>query len=224
MSLRLYFHQVIYTNLNPQKALIWRILHLSNLDWVLGHGLHCGNSSLRSPHWVSIGNAELIDKRAVHRVTAAPGGVLNDYVPFYFTPFSVMLRNIHTGWNGIRQVANDDIVILVSSLQRVKELGLPFLFTDCHAYSSLALYFDDLSHLDQVDWALLQRRDFKRDPDDPGKLERYQAEALVHRHVPLGALLGIVCFTDAVRACIERKIAARGLMLPVHTRPGWYFS
>lgn len=215
---------MIYANLNPQKALIWRILHRANLDWVLEQGLHCGNSPVRSPQWVSIGNAELIGKRAAHQVPVPPGGVLNDYVPFYFTPFSVMLRNIHTGWNGIKQVPNEDIVILVSSLYRVKELGLPFLFTDCHAYSGLALYFDDLAQLDQIDWPLLQRRDFKRDQDDPGKLERCQAEALVHRQVPLSALLGVVCFTDGVRTGIERKMEACGLVLPVHTRPGWYFT
>ncbi|MBQ0928859.1 type II toxin-antitoxin system toxin DNA ADP-ribosyl transferase DarT [Ideonella alba] len=213
-----------YTNLNPNKALVWRILHRTNLPWVLANGLHCGTSTVRSPDWVSIGNAELIDKRARHPVPVAPGGVLNDYVPFYFTPFSVMLRNIHTGWGGIQQVPNQDIVILVSSLHRVQALDLPFLFTDRHAYSGLARYFNDLARLDQIDWGLLQRRDFKRDPEDPGKLERYQAEALVHRQVPLQALLGLVCFTDGVKAGLERTIADLGLALPVHTRPGWYFT
>lgn len=137
--------------------------------------MHCGSSKTRSPQWVSIGNAELIETRAMHRVSMPPGGVLNDYVPFYFTPFSVMLRSIHTGWNGVKQVSNEDIVILVSSLHRVKKLGLPFLFTDSHAYSGLARYFDDLAHLDKIDWPLLQRRDFKRDPEDPGKLDRSHA-------------------------------------------------
>jgi len=216
--------QVNYTSLNLEKALIWRILHRDNLQWVLQNGIHCGNSDVRSPQWVSIGNAELIAKRAARQISMAPGGTLGDYVPFYFTPFSVMLRNIHTGWNGIKAIPNDDIVILVSSLRRVSELGLPFLFTDSHAYSGLARFFDDLADLDQIDWSLLQRRDFKRDPEDPGKLERYQAEALVHKQVPLSALLGIVCHTDVVRADIESTMQSLGVALPVHTRPNWYFS
>lgn len=214
---------VIYTNLNPQKALIWRILHRANLPWVLEHGLHCGNSGMHATNWISIGNAELIEKRATHRVPMPPGGVLNDYVPFYFTPFSVMLRNIHTGWNGVKPVSNEDIVILVSSLYRVKELGLPFLFTDRHAYSGLARYFDDLAHLDRIDWPLLQRRDFKRDPEDPGKLERYQAEALVHQQVPLAALSGIVCYTESIKTDIERRMGGQALRPLVHARPNWYF-
>lgn len=215
---------MIYTNLNPEKALIWRILHRANLDWVLEHGVHCGSSATRSPHWVDIGNPELIEKRAAHAVRVPPWGLLQDYVPFYFTPFSVMLRNITTGWNGIRKVPNEDIVILVSSLYRLQELGLHFLFTDSHAYSRLARYFEDVAHLGEIDWPLLQNRDFKRDPEDPGKLERYQAEALVHRHVPLAALLGIVCYTDGIRDDIAGKMRYRGLSLPVHTRPSWYFS
>ena len=45
----------------------------------------------------------------------------------------------------------------------------------------------------------------------------------MHRHCPLQALLGIVSYTDSVKADIERRMAAQGLALPVHTRPGWYF-
>lgn len=214
---------MLYTNLNPEKALIWRIVHRDNLPWVLANGLHCGNSPVRSPGWVHIGNAELIDKRSRHPVPLPPGGVLNDYVPFYFTPFSVMLQNIHTGWGGVRQRSNEEIVILVGSLHRVQELGLQFLFTDSHAYYRWATFYNDLSRLDRIDWALLQRRDFRRDLDDPAKIERYQAEALVYRHMPLQALAGIVCYTDSVRSTIERTMQNQGVTLPVHTRPGWYF-
>ena len=45
--------------LNPEKALIFRIIHRDNLPWVLDNGLHCGNSAIRAPNWVSIGNPEL---------------------------------------------------------------------------------------------------------------------------------------------------------------------
>ena len=88
---------MLYRNLNPQKALIWRVTHRRNLPWLLDNGLHCGTSSVRSPDWIDIGNPELIDKRGSHPVPDAPGGVLNDYVPFYFTPFSVMMQECPFG-------------------------------------------------------------------------------------------------------------------------------
>jgi hypothetical protein len=79
-----------YPNLNPEKALIWRITHRKNLPWILANGLHAGNSGPRLRDWVSIGNEDLIGRRAHRKVPVPPGGVLNDYVPFYFTPFSPM--------------------------------------------------------------------------------------------------------------------------------------
>ena len=214
---------MLYTSLNPEKALIWRIVHRDNLPWILDNGLYCGHSSVKAPSWVSIGNPELIDRRAHHPVRLPPGGLLNDYVPFYFTPFSPMLRNIHTGWGGIQKRPNEEIVILVSSLHHIARLGLPFLFTDSHAYYQWADYYSNLADLDKIDWPLLQRRDFKRDPEDPAKFERYQAEALIHQHLPVGGLLGIVCYTEPLKQRIEQEIQAHNLSLPVYARTGWYF-
>lgn len=211
-----------YPSLNPDKALIWRIVHRDNLPWILDHGLHCGNSAVRAPNWVSIGSPELIDKRATHPVPLPPGGYLNDYVPFYFTPFSVMMKNIHSG-RGVRQRANEEIVILVSSLRRIRQLELPFLFTDSHAYYQWANFYADLADLGKIDWPLLQQRNFKRNPDDPAQFERYQAEALIHQHLPINALLGIVCYTEQLKSLIEQQVQARGLTLQIHAKRGWYF-
>lgn len=209
--------------LNPKKALIWRIVHRDNLPWILDNGLHCGNSSVRSDSWVHIGSDELISKRATHPVPLSPGGMLNDYVPFYFTPFSVMLKNIRSG-RGVVQRANDEIVILVSSLRRIDKLDLRYLFTDSHAYYQWSNYYDDLTDLDKIDWSVLQRRDFRRDPDDLAKFERYQAEALIHEHCPVEALAGVICHTEAVRLDIKQQIMDRGLELKVIARPRWYFT
>lgn len=212
-----------YTSLNPEKALIWRIVHRDNLPWILDNGLHCASSDMQAPQYVNIGNADLIDKRRNRCVPIAPAGFLADYVPFYFTPFSVMMKNIHSGWS-VQQRSNDEIVILVSSLYRVEQLGLPFVFTNAHAYPDWTDYYSDLANLGEIDWSILQRRDFKRDPDDPRKMERYQAEALIHHHLPITGLLGIMCYTDAMKERIEQDVAARGLTLSVHARPGWYFQ
>jgi hypothetical protein len=212
-----------YPNLNPEKALIWRIVHKTCVPWLLDNGVHSRSSQLKDPQYVNIGNVELIDKRAHREVPIGPGGTLSDYVPFYFTPFSPMLYNIKTGYGGITKRSNEEIVILVSSLHHVKGLGLRFVFTDRHAYPRLARYFDDLKDLSKIEWELLQRRDFKRDPDDPEKVERYQAEALVHGHLPIEGLLGLVCYDKETKQELEVLVADRGLGLKVHQLAGWYF-
>jgi hypothetical protein len=213
----------VSNNLNAQKALIFRIVHRSNVPWILDHGAHCGSSRTRDPNYISIGNTDLIAKRTNRPIPVHPRGSLEDYVPFYFTPYSPMLYNIKTGYKGIIRRANEDIVILVSSLHRLKEMQLPFVFSDRHALLETARFSADIAELDRVDWKILQERDFRRDVNDPQKVERYQAEALVFGHLPVEALLGAACYNDAAAVELRAAIKKRGLNLRVLVQPGWYF-
>ena len=210
-------------SLSPEKALIFRISHRDNVPWILEHGLHCRNSTQWDPNYVNIGNTELIDRRAHRAVEIEPFGTLSNYVPFYFTPYSPMLYNIKTGYGGIPRRDNEEIVIFVSSLHRLRELGRPFVFTNRHAYLQAAEYYNDLARLDQIDWQLLRSRNFRRDPDDPDKFARYEAEALAHQYLPLDGLLGLVCYNMPTKTVIDGLVAERNLSLDVKALPRWYF-
>ncbi|RVU34489.1 DUF4433 domain-containing protein [Rheinheimera riviphila] len=208
--------------LNPERGLIWRIVHRDNIPWILDNGLHCGSSTVKSGQWVSIGNSELIGKRANHPVPVPPYGCLNDYVPFYFTPFSPMLLNILSG-RGVPQRSNKEIVILVSSVERIQHLTLDYAYTDMHAYYQWATFYKDPAQLSQIDWSILQTRDFSRNMNDPAKFERYQAEFLVHQHCPVQALQGMVCYDEVVQQQLNGWLQQRQLLMDVRVRPGWYF-
>lgn len=210
-------------NLQPEKALIFRIVHVDNVPWILEHGLHCRNSPEQDPNYVNIGSVDLIDKRSKRVVPVGPGGTLSDYVPFYFTPFSIMMFNIKTGYGSITRRENRDIVMFVSSVPRLAKLGLPFVLTNQHAYPIDTEFFTDPADVKHIDWALLQSRNFKTDDSDPGRQVRYQAEALVHHHVPLEALLGVGCHNDSVKDRLEALVAKQGKKLSVKTTPSWYF-
>jgi ssDNA thymidine ADP-ribosyltransferase, DarT len=134
-----------------------------------------------------------------------------------------MMLNIKTGYNNVIQRPNPDIAILVSSLHKLKELGVPFLFTNGHAYMQESEYFDNLADLDRIAWNLLRNRDFQRDPEDPGKVGRYQAEGLVFKHVPVTALLGIVCYDSVTETNLQAEVQRRMLNTPVKAIPDWYF-
>jgi len=134
-----------------------------------------------------------------------------------------MMYNIKSGYGGIARVPNEEIVIFVSSLRTLADHGRPFVFTDRHAYLVNPRFFDDLNALVNLDWGILQRRDFKRDADDPEKVERYQAEALVHQSVPVEALLGAICYNETMKSKLDQMVVERALTLSVHARPGWYF-
>lgn len=212
------------SSLNPDKALIFRIVHVDNLPWLLRHGLHCRNSCHQHPSYRAIGNPELIEKRQSRDIPLTPGGTLGDYVPFYFTPFSPMLYNITTGFGGVQRCEKRDLAILVSSLPRLDEMGLAYVVADRHAYLNVANFFRDRAGLAGLPWEDWQQRRFKRDPEDPARFERYQAEALVHRELPVRALLGVVVYTEQVKKHVEQWAANAGVEnLATHARPKWYF-
>jgi hypothetical protein len=205
--------------LNPGKALIFRIIHRNNLADVLENGCRCRNDAA-GRKFVEIGNQELIQRRAVRPIPCGPRGTLSDYVPFYFTPYSPMLYNIKTGYNGVPKRPLSEILILVSSLHKLKAMDIEFVFSDRHAYLKTALFSDDLADLSRIIWPVLQERNFKK--DDLERFEKYQAEALVYRHVPLTALRGVVCFDRTVAASVKQETVAKQVDLAVIARREWY--
>ena len=210
-------------SLNADKALIFRVTHINNVPWILGNGLHCKNSKNNDPNFEQIGDPDLIDKRATRNVPIPPGGTLSDYISFYFTPFSMMMYNIHTGHRGIRQFPNSEIVIMVSSLRDLADLNVTAVYTDRHAYLSSTQFYSSLGNLGNIDWEILQRRDFSRDLDDPEKTERYQAEALVHRHLAVEQLKEIVCYGANERRILQEHVRKFRKEVKIRVCPSWYF-
>ena len=210
--------------LDPDKALIFRITHRDNLPWILDNGLHSQSSNFLDPNFRQIGDPDLIKKRPKRTVPIHPGGTLSDYVPFYFTPCSIMFYNILTGYRGIAQFPAEEILVLVSSLHKVSELGIPFVFTDRHAYTAMTEFSSETADLEKVDWDMLRSRDFKGDLDDLGKKERYHAEALIWKHLPVQALLGICCLNHEMHQQVQAQLDQRGLQVKAMMRRDWYFK
>ena len=83
--------------MQPDPVLLYHITHLDNLPGILRTGcLHCHRQLHQAgQHPVNIAYQGIQDRRASTRVPCGPGGVLHDYVPFYFAPRSPMLYAIH---------------------------------------------------------------------------------------------------------------------------------
>jgi hypothetical protein len=208
--------------IKKDKALIFRITHKENFPGILDNGVQCRSAVAKPGNYRSIGDPDLIDKRSRRQVPIPPGGTLSDYVPFYFTYASPMLYNIKTGYR-VQHCPNAEIIFLVSSLYRLTDLGIRFVFTDRHAYLLTAEFSDNLASLDWIDWDILRRKDFKYDPEYPGKMDRYMAEALVFQSLPLTGLLGFSCYNEQVATELRQEIKNRGLDLQIYVRPYWYF-
>ena len=131
-----------------------------------------------------------------------------------------MLYNIKTGHGGIQKRPVEEIIILISSLHALKKQGVPFVFSDRHAYLKTALFSNDLANLNWIIWPTLQARNFRK--DDLDRFEKYQAEALIHRHMPLSALTGVVCYNDSVRVDMQATADAHKVTVKIIAQPNWY--
>jgi hypothetical protein len=207
----------------PRPTLIYRITHHANLPWILEHGVCCRAEENQDPNFINIGDRDVIARRETREVKIRPGGYLSNYVPFYFSPHSVMLYKIHTGDVPGCTAPQKDIIFLVSSIQTLQERSVIFLFTDGHAFPLNTKYFDDPKDLEKLDWKTIQSKDFRKRLEDPDRSRRYQAECLVHGRVPLEALLGVGCLDAACLNAVKEKIQYARNAIKVALKPAWYF-
>lgn len=208
--------------ISPERALLFRITHRDNVAHLLRHGMQCRSSTVFDSNFVTIGNPDIIDRRKGWPVDVPPGGVLADYVPFYFTPRTPMLYNIVTGHNGLTLRMRSEIVVLVTSLDRLEELELPYVIADRNAVLVSATFTSGRAGLAGLRWDNWQGSDFKRDDGDPAKIEQYQAEALVHKSLPPSALRAIITYDSGTQATVAQAVSDAGLSTPVHVRSIWY--
>lgn len=208
--------------INIDRALIFRVTHRSNLPLILENGLHCQSGPTADPAFRQIGDPEVIDRRQGKQLPETDGEVLDDYVPFYFTPWSPMLFNIVTG-RRVAKVARRDLVFIVGSLRKLADREARILISDRNCTLATARLFSGLEGLDHVGWPLLQSKDFRRRPDDPERFERYQAEALVHRHVAVDGLTGFACYDREIAEWLSHECQSRDIDLPIACRPDWFF-
>jgi hypothetical protein len=209
----------------PVPCRIFRIVHYDNLAGIIEQGgMWCGAEMLRRGlPYKQIGLHSLTANRKDKTVPVGKGGNLSDYVAFHFCARSIMLCQIHSGMVETYQEGQEPVLHLVTTVERVRELDLPYAFTDRHAKTRIAGFFDDHNDLGRVDWDIIKSQRFARTEDDPDRPTRKEAEFLVHKFVPLNAILGIGVFSQRWKDDCDGLLREGGIGLQVKVQPGWYF-
>ena len=209
----------------PSDRHIYHMTHISNLPSIIEHqALLCSQrvtavkASARS-----IAYDTLQAYRHNTRVPIGPGGLLHDYVPFYFCSKTPMLYAIHMGKAGGGAVQND-IVFFITSPGNIAESRLPFVFTDGHAIMAYSKFFEDLRDLEQVDWALMQKKYWVGESAGSDATRRRQAEFLVHQQVPLAGIRGIAVFGEPQEEVVQKMLDAVNVTLLVKAIRQLYFD
>ena len=193
----------------PKPTLLYRLVHVDNLPTLLTRGaLHAPNSTPNDGlPYRTIHNLSVQVSRHAKPIPCGPGGTCHDYVPFYFGPLSVMLLNLKTGRVQGYNEGQAPLIYLVTSVERVREAGCQFVFSDGHGLAAYTDWYDDLKELDKVDWSLVGERYWADQPDDNDRQRRKQAEFLVWQSVDWALIERIGVLAGEAKASVEGILA-----------------
>jgi hypothetical protein len=211
----------------PNPTAIFRFIHVDNLDIYLERGgIHSPNATpANGLNYKTIHNLEIQQSRREMNIPCGPGGVIHDYVPFYFGYLSPMLLQLHTGRVEGYADGQDPIIYLVSTVQTVLESGSGFVFSDGHGIARYTEWFDNLDHLDKVDWEMVYQRYWADNVDDMDRQRRKQAEFLVHRFCDWSLIHEIAVIDSVMKGHVEGilKRYPPEMLRDVKVQRNWYY-
>ena len=99
------------------------------------------------------------------------------------------------------------------------------MFTDGHGLAKFTNWFDDLAHLNAVDWPLVRDRFWADTIEDNDRKRRKQAEFLIWQGLDWDLLDGIAVLSSAMQQRVQGIIAGYSARRqpPVHVLPNLYY-
>lgn len=215
----------------PEQALLHHFTHVDNVSSILRSGRLVADSAAGAAGLVTdVGDREVKANRRARAVPLPPGGVVADYVPFYFAPRSPMMYRIacdhRDGVAGRYCGGDQSLVYLMTSVDRLVSAGIAWVAADGNAASSVSDFSDSADALQgMIDWPLMTARYWHNTTEDPDRQRRRMAELLVHRECSIDLLTGIATATVSQEGDVRRVLAAHDLGdLYVAVRPSWYYG
>jgi hypothetical protein len=186
-------------------------------------------------NYQNIAHAGAQGARAQRAVPNPPGGLVHDFVPFYFAPRSPMLFAINKGAVAGCDWRQENILHFETTVSAVTSHGEPFVFYDRNATLAFSAAYTNLDALDAaVAWDLITEQPrldgfcqyWQNNISNPryvDRMERRQAEFLVKDRVPLTQITRIGVFDAVKQHEVETILAQYGVYLPVEVMRAWYF-
>ncbi len=202
-----------------KKVYIFRITHIENIPHILKYGITHRRSINFNKNFKSIGSKSLISVR--DKKVLPNNKKLGEYIPFYFGQRSPMLHNIENGFNGIPEVRANNIIYLVSTVQKILELGNEFIFTNGHANDRLSEFFDH-NDVDRIHEILDRKAITSTYWAEPPELKRKkESEFLVLNDIPYSCVLGMIVSIEytKIQLC---KMGIPEKMIAI--RPSFYYK
>lgn len=205
---------------------IYRMVHVDCLDAILSRNtLHAPSCVPKDGlTYVGIHATQTQADRGGTPVPCGPGGVIRDYLGFYFGPRSPMLYRICTGHN-VAKVDQSSIIYLESTAQAVAAAKIGFVYTDRHSLARVAAWRDTLANLADIDFDIAYATYWNNTPDQPDRQERKQAEFLVHQTLPWNLIHAISVRNVGAERRVKALLAAHAQrhQPAVAIKSSWYY-
>lgn len=202
------------------KTFLYRMTHIDNMPHILLHGITHISSDNANIDYKAIGDDSIISSR--NNYDLPEGKKLGAFIPFYFGARMPMLYIIQNGYNNVPLIPAKDIVYCVSSVQKIIDHKLPFLFTDGHAVDRLSAFYkqNDLPNIDKIlDKEAINAIYWRKD-DDLDFKRRKEAEFLVEADIPVSAILGWIVYNEEVK----KHLLSTGVSdKMIYVKPAFYF-
>lgn len=158
------------------------------MEHVLQYGITKIDSINANQNYKAIGDVSLINNRSLYFIPN--GKTLSNYIPFYFWHRMPMLYVIQKGFNGVNATSAENIVYCVSSVARIIDFELDYIFTDGHAVNSLSSFYfpNDIQKIEELIDLKAIKDNFWIDPKDLDKKRRKEAEFLIENDIPCDAI------------------------------------
>lgn len=150
---------------------IFHMTHARNLPSIIAQGGLYSHAAMQAKglSYVDVTHQHIQGRRLNKPVPVPPNGTLHDYVPFYFAPRSPMLYAIYKGNVVGYQEGQEQVVYLVSTVQKAMNSDVPFVFSDGHAVVQISSFYNSLDKINMVDWETMRGRDWYDTVADPDR-------------------------------------------------------
>lgn len=207
---------------------IYHITHISNLPNIIHRGglLSDAQISSEGDQVQGIAYNHIKERRLRTLVPVPPGGVVGDYVPFYFAARSPMLFTIFKGNVEHYTDGQESIVYLVADVHESAE-NTQFCFCNGHATMSLTGFHNRLEELDDsIDWQIMRAKYWGNTDEDGDRTRRRQAEFLIKDFFPWN-LVKVIGVYDKIKARMVETILDKSTSPhrpSVLVKTAWYYQ
>lgn len=191
------------------KIWLYHITHIKNLSSILEYDHLLAHNLIQAKSYTNIAHQNIQDRRHTKTIPCSKGGVLHDYVPFYFCRRSPMLYAIHKGQVSGYTGTQHDIIYLVAKATDLFESPLSWVFTSGHAVMEFSDFYTEIKDLNQIDWNLIEAEYWHDTDEDNDRKRRRQAEFLVHHKLPWSYIRGIAVYGEQQKQRVEAIINSR---------------